>query len=609
MGSTLALEESDYICTLHRNLGVFTTRNVPLEKLFAQWFGKAKGFTKGRDRSFHFGSKEHAIIGMISHLGPQLNVGDGLALATKLNGSKKVVLAFSGDGGASEGDFHEALNIASVWNLPIIFAIENNGYGLSTPSEEQFVGESLAVRGESYGIPSRRVDGNNILEVFTAVSEAAERIRKKPHPELLEFMTFRIRGHEEASGTAYINDSLIEDWKEKDPVHCFRDYLIKTGFLSETREKEIAQELTDNIEAALKRALDSPSTLPSPEKELSDIFAPFQKPRVPQTPSPSTSSRELRFVDAVSEALYSGMTRHKDLLIMGQDIAEYGGVFKITEGFLADFGKERVRNTPLCESGILAMALGLSVEGYKSIIEMQFADFITSGFTAVVNALAKTHYRWGQHVDTVIRMPTGGSVGAGPFHSQCTEAWFHHTPGLKIAFPSNPYDAKGLLLTAIEDPNPVLFFEHKALYRGEKGEVPKEDYFIPFGRARLVETGEDLSIITYGLGVRLAGEAVRELGINADIVDLRTLCPMDYDSIRETIKKTGKVLLITEACLTGSVISDLAAWISEHCFKDLDAPVMRVGALDTPVPFAKELEKQFLPDTRLREMIVKLKNW
>ena len=451
-----------------------------------------------------------------------------------------------------------------------------------------------------------QVDGNNILEVYGAVKSTTDRIRANPHPELIEFMTFRVRGHEEASGTAYIDSGLIKDWENKDPILCFRNYLLSSGFLTEESDKELTESLNAKIETALESAFSAPEARSEPASELADVFQGFQPPEPEVVPS---SNREIRLVDSISEGLASGMRRHDNLILMGQDIAEYGGVFKITQGFLEEFGKERVRNTPLCESGILAMALGLSIEGYKSMIEMQFADFITTGFTAVVNALAKSHYRWGQNVDTVIRMPTGGAIGAGPFHSQSTESWFYHAPGLKIAFPSNAYDAKGLLLTAIEDPNPVLFFEHKALYRRAKDAVPEEDYFIPFGKARLAQEGSDISVITYGLGVQWALEISQEMGISADVIDLRTLCPIDYDSIEATVKKTGRVVLLTEATLTGSVIADLAGWISENCFEALDAPIKRVGALDTPVPFAKELENQFLPLERLRQALRETLEW
>jgi 2-oxoisovalerate dehydrogenase E1 component len=605
VGCAAALNQDEYIFTMHRNLGVFTTRGVPLDRLIAQWQGKVAGYTKGRDRSFHFGSKEDCIIGMISHLGPQLSLADGIGLAHKLSSEEKAVLAFTGEGATSEGEFHEALNVAAVWSLPVIFIIENNKYGLSTPISEQYNCENLVDRASAYGMKGIRIDGNNVLEVYQTVKTEAERIRKNPEPVLIECETFRMRGHEEASGTKYVPDELFESWEQKDPVTSFHSFLQQEDFLNEEKEKALEEKLKKEIEEAVNKGFAFDDPVAEKDKELNDVFAAFDF----QPSTPSEEKEELRLVDAVSQGLDEAMQHHQNLVLMGQDIAEYGGVFKITEGFIDKYGKERVRNTPLCESAIIGAALGLSIAGYKSMVEMQFADFVSCGFNQIVNNLAKIHYRWEQNADVVIRMPTGAGVGAGPFHSQSNEAWFTHTPGLKVVYPSSPEDAKGLLITAFEDPNPVMYFEHKGLYRAIKGNVPKGYYNIPFGKARLLREGTDASIITYGLGVHWAEKWAKSNDKKVDIIDLRTLIPLDWDTIKKSVQKTNRVLILHEDIQTGGFGGELAARIGEELFEMLDAPVLRCTSLDSPVPFASNLENQFLANDRLSAKIDKLLNY
>jgi len=597
VGATLALHPNEYIMPLHRNLGVFTSRQMPLDTLFAQLQGKESGFSRGRERSFHFGSQAHHIVGMISHLGPQLALASGTALAAKLDKQPKVSLAFTGDGGTSEGDFHEALNVAAVWELPVIFLIENNGYGLSTPSSDQFRCKSFVDKGIGYGMEALQVDGNNVLEVHRTVKELAESMRQKPRPVLLECMTFRMRGHEEASGVKYVPKELIETWAKRDPVERYEAYLMEQGILSVGIRDEFRSRHQSEIDKALKKVFAEPEVQPNWDTEYAAVYAPFNDHGTEEAPS---TTRELRFVDAVQEGLGEAMKRHDGLVLMGQDIAGYGGVFKVTEGLLDRFGPDRVRNTPLCESAIIGAALGLSIAGKKAMVEMQFADFVTAGFNQIVNNLAKIHYRWGQNADVVVRMPTGAGVGAGPFHSQSNEAWFFHTPGLKIVYPSSPADAKGLLLTAFEDPNPYLFFEHKALYRSISGPVPEEYYTIPVGKARVVRTGADATIVTYGMGVHWALEAIKELGCDVELVDLRTLLPWDQHTVLNSVRKTGRVIVVHEDCLTGGIGGEIAAVIADQAFRYLDAPVMRHGAMDTPVPFALSLEQQFLGVDRFK---------
>ena len=606
VGCSYSMEKEEYILPMHRNLGVFTTRKIPLNRLFSQFQGKLSGFTKGRDRSFHFGTQEYKLVGMISHLGPQLGIADGIALSNKIKKNNKSTLVFTGDGGASEGDFHESLNVAAVWDLPVIFCVENNQWGLSTPSEEQFRCKQFIDKGIGYGMNAIQVDGNNILEVIRTVRKINDEIRESPKPYLLELMTFRMRGHEESSGTKYYPEGLQDEWAKKDPVLNFELYLLEQGILIKESIDEIKKTFKDEIQSGFDTANAEDAIIPNIELELADIYAPFKQ----EVQKPNGPLVEKRFIDAIQDALIQSMERYPDLILMGQDIAGYGGAFKVTEGLLEKFGKERVRNTPLCESAILGASLGLSISGMKAMVEMQFADFVTCGFNQIINNLAKINWRWGQNADVVVRMPTGAGTAAGPFHSQSNEAWFFHTPGLKILYPSNPYDAKGLLNAAFEDPNPVLFFEHKGLYRSIKEEIPTDYYTVEIGKAAIVSEGKDLTIITYGAGVHWAKEALTKFPeASAEIIDLITLLPLDTESIYTAVKKTGKVIVLHEDCMMGGIGGELAALISENCFEYLDSPVIRVASLDTPVPFAVALEEQFLPKERLISAISKLLNY
>jgi 2-oxoisovalerate dehydrogenase E1 component len=590
VGVTWALEDDDYVLPMHRNLGVWTTRGVDLERLFCQLMGREGGFTKGRDRTFHFGLPEKNIVGMISHLAAMLPVASGLALAAKLRGQRRVAAAFVGEGATREGDFHEALNLASVWKLPVLFVVENNGYGLSTPTSDVIAVDDIAEAGSGYGMASVVVDGNNVLAVMEAVRNARKRALKGDGPTLLEMKTFRMRGHEEASGTKYVPKELQEKWATLDPIERFLPIAVEK--LGAKRCQSIREELISQIDELAEWALTQPEVTSSAEKEHADLFA---VSAAVETNGATGQSSEKRFIDAISDGLRSWMRDEPESVVMGQDIAEYGGVFKVTEGFLEEFGADRVRNTPIIESAAVGAAMGLALADMKAILEIQYADFISCGFNQIVNNLATTFYRWGAPVGVTIRAPFGGGIGAGPFHSQSMEAWFCHVPGLKVVIPSTPADAKGLLLSSLDDPNPVLFFEHKKLYRSIRGSVPDAPVRVPIGKARCAREGTDITIVSWGVGVHWALEAAEEWstrGVEIEVIDLRTLVPWDREAVLASVRKTSRMIILHEASRTGGFGGEIAAEVTEMAFEHLDAPPMRIGGADLPIAFSKAIEEE-----------------
>lgn len=597
VGTAFALNKDDTILPMHRNLGVWTTRGVPLRPLFCQLMGKEGGFTKGRDRTFHFGIPEYGIVGMISHLAAMLPVADGLALGAKLDGADRVAVAFTGEGATREGDFHEALSLAAVWKLPVIFIVENNGYGLSTPTNQALPETDLSKAGAGYGMVAETHDGNDVLAVIRAVRAARQRAVHGDGPTLLNLMTFRMRGHEEASGTKYVPQELMDDWAKKDPVLRLEEQM--KDVLPESKRKSVRAELTAEIDEIAEWALEQADVTSTTAVERGDVFASSNS--VVQSGSSSVepsrvggdgadASREMRFIDAVSDGLRTALREDRRTVLMGQDIAEYGGVFKVSAGFLEEFGADRIRNTPIIENGAVGAAMGLALAGWKPILEIQYFDFITCGFNQIVNNLATTHYRWGAPVNVTLRAPIGGGIGAGPFHSQSMEAWFCHTPGLKVIFPSDPADAKGLLLSAIDDPNPVLFLEHKALYRSLKGDVPEYAYRTPIGKARCVRTGTRATVVAWGAAVHWAVQVADAHHLDVEILDLRTLIPWDRDAVVASVQKTHRLLVVHEAPRTAGFGAEIAAEMTEATFEYLDAPPARIGGEDMPIPFSKSLE-------------------
>lgn len=630
----LALEPGDALCTLHRDLGAILAvyldagRIFPgfdfgavdpqkpepvaiLRRLACQLLGKGDGFSQGVERSFHYGylapDEDILHVGMISHLGSMIPVAAGCAFAFQQDGSDRVAINFIGEGGTSTGDFHEGLNMAAVWKLPLILVIENNRYAFSTPADLQYAAEKLSDRGVGYGIAAGTVDGNDPDAMAEAYDRAVARARRGDGPTLIEAMLGRMRGHSEGDDSLkVVPKEDLERYVAADPVPGYRRRILDEGVADEATVERLEQRVKDLVEEAIGQALEA--SPPTAETARRAVFAPVPEPS-PVGPSASgpvsetmlEDARESTYVEAVTRALWEEMERDEKVVLLGQDIGVFEGAFRVTRGFHERW-PHRVFDTPIAESGTIGIAVGASLLGYRPVVEMQFADFVSCGFNQLVNVAAKLFYRWQIPCPLVVRLPSGGGAGAGPFHSQNPEGWFAHTGGLKVVCPATAHDALGLLKASIRDPNPVLFFEHKFLYRRIKEKLtsaPGEtDGVGRLGEAAIRREGTDLTLVAYGASVWAALDAARELeteGISAEVVDLRTLVPFDEETVLASVKKTSRVLIVHEDQLTAGFGAEVAARVADGGFTDLDAPVRRVAYPDRPSPFAKALEQELLP--------------
>lgn len=621
----LSLQPGDVLCSLHRDMGAILSvyldpartfpgfgfgapdpaKPEPRELLFrlcCQLLGRAEGFSNGFERSFHYGYLDPAAgirhVGMISHLGAMIPVAAGVAFALKQSGSDRVAINFIGDGGTSTGDFHEGLNMAAVWKLPLILIIENNRFAFSTPVAAQYAAERLSDRGVGYGIAAETLDGNDPEAVATAMQIAVARARSGAGPTLIEAMLGRMRGHSEGDDSLkVVPEDELSVYMSEDPVPAYARRLTTDGVLAEEIGDRLAARISELVEEAVERAAESP--VPEPESALRPALAPVTEtlapPRLESSDPEAAEAPVETYVEGIHQALREEMERDDTVVLMGQDIAAFEGAFRITRGLWQRW-PDRVLDTPIAESGTLGIAAGAALLGYRPVVEMQFGDFISCGFNQLVNVIAKLYYRWQVPCPLVVRLPAGGGVGAGPFHSQNPEAWFAHVAGLKVVCPATAEDAKGLLKAAIRDPNPVVYCEHKFLYRRIKAVLPGD--VAELGRAAVRRRGEDLTLVSYGASLWTSIDAAAELardGIEAEVVDLRTLVPFDEETVLASARKTGRVVVVHEAQGTGGFGGEVAARIAEHAFAWLDAPVQRVTYPDRAVPFAKPLEQALLP--------------
>ena len=619
------------------------------ERLARQVLGRTGGFSEGIERSYHYGYFDAAAglrhVGMISHLGSMIPVAAGCAFALKKHGSDRVAINFIGEGGTSTGDFHEGLNLAAVWKLPLVLVIENNRYAFSTPSRFQYACIQLSDRGPGYGIASETVDGNDADTMAKAIARAVARARAGHGPTLLEAMVGRLRGHAEGDGSMkVVPEAELELYRAQDPVPTYGDRLEREGTLDAATRARIDARAKELVERAIDRALDAPppppetafrpvfatergaSLLVRRDDENDDTAASMRKPfdhlestqEVPllveaEEEGPTAmaafiggsggatgaaTAGEVTYLDAIHEALREEMERDEMVVLLGQDIGAFQGAFRVTRGLHA-LWPDRVLDTPISESGTLGLAAGAALLGYVPVVEMQFADFVSCGFNQIVNVLAKLFYRFERPCPVVIRLPAGGGVGAGAFHSQNPEGWFAHVAGLKVVCPATAADAKGLMKAAIRDPNPVIFCENKFLYRRVKETLPEGDLVGEIGKARVARAGDRLTLVGYGASTWTALEAAEALaaeGVEAEVIDLRTLVPFDEEMVLASVRKTGRCLVVHEAQATGGFGGEIAAVVAEKAFPWLDAPIARVAYPDRPSPYARNLEQALLPD-------------
>jgi pyruvate dehydrogenase E1 component alpha subunit len=607
VGAIAALRPDDYITSTHRGHGHAIAKGQDLRAMLAELLGKETGVCRGRGGSMHLADLERGNLGANGIVAGGIPIAVGAGLSIRMQGQDRVVLCFFGDGAANHGNFHEGLNMAAIWRLPVVFLCENNQYAMSMAVRRAMAVPRVADRAVAYGIPGETVDGMDVVAVYRAVRAAVERARRGEGPTLIEAITYRYRGHSKSDRQVYRTKDEVQAWMARDPIARLREALIARGWLSEAEAAGIEAQARQVVEEALRIAEGDPE--PRVDQLTEGVYA--EDPHMPplwirQTFGPGTAveppagTRELSYAEALREAMAQAMAADERVFLMGEDIGVYGGAFGVTQGLIERFGPERVRDTPISENTIVGAGVGAALTGMRPIVEMQFMDFVTLAMEQTVLQAAKVRYMFGgkARVPLVLRLPGGSGTGAAAQHSESLEAWFVHVPGLKVVAPATPYDAKGLLLAALADDNPVIFVEHKLLYR-TRGPVPEEPYLVPLGKAAVRRPGRHLTIVAYSIAVLRALEAAERLaaeGIEAEVIDLRTLKPYDAETVIASVKKTGKLLIVHEAPLLGGFGGELAAAVAQsEAFAYLEAPIVRLGGADVPIPYHPRLERAAVP--------------
>ncbi len=614
VGAIAALRPDDYITSTHRGHGHAIAKGQDINAMMAELLGKETGVCRGRGGSMHMADLNLGSLGANGIVSGGMPLAVGAGLSIRLQGQDKVVLCFFGDGAANTGNFHESLNMAAIWGLPVVFLCENNQYAMSMSVRKALPIERIADRAAAYGMPGQTVDGMDVLAVYEVVKEAVERARRGEGPTLIEAITYRYKGHSKSDKQVYRTKEEVQSWMKRDPIPRYRTWLIEHGYLKEEEAQALEARAQATIDQAIAYAEESPE--PDVSHLLQDVYA--DEPEVLAQPervlpawvrttfgertpiSPPEGTRELSYAEALREAMRQAMQRDARVFLMGEDIGVYGGAFGVTLGLIDEFGPDRVRDTPISENTIVGASAGAALTGMRPITEIQFMDFITLAMEQTVLQAAKIRYMFGgkASVPMVIRMPGGSGTGAAAQHSESLEAWFVNVPGLKVVAPATPYDAKGLLLAAIADNNPVIFVEHKLLYR-TKGFVPEEPYIVPLGRATVRRPGKDVTIVAYSIMVPRAMEAAQRLaeeGIEVEVIDLRTLKPFDAETVIASVKRTGRALIVHEAPLPGGFGGEVAATIVQsEAFAYLEAPVLRLAGADVPIPYNRTLERAAVP--------------
>ena len=607
VGAIAALRPDDYITSTHRGHGHAIAKGQDLRAMLAELLGKETGVCRGRGGSMHLADLERGNLGANGIVAGGIPVAVGAGLSIRMQGQDRVVLCFFGDGAANHGNFHEGLNMAAIWRLPVVFLCENNQYAMSMAVRRAMAVPRVADRAVAYGIPGETVDGMDVVAVYRAVRAAVERARRGEGPTLIEAITYRYRGHSKSDRQVYRTKDEVQAWMARDPIARLREALIARGWLSEAEAAALEERAREAVAEALRAAEGDPE--PEVAQLTEGVYAedPLFPPRwirqafgseVPVEPPAGT--RELSYAEALREAMAQAMAADERVFLMGEDIGVYGGAFGVTQGLIERFGPERVRDTPISENTIVGAGVGAALTGMRPIVEMQFMDFVTLAMEQTVLQAAKVRYMFGgkARVPLVLRLPGGSGTGAAAQHSESLEAWFVHVPGLKVVAPATPYDAKGLLLAALADDNPVIFVEHKLLYR-TRGLVPEEPYLVPLGKAAVRRPGRHLTIVAYSIAVLRALEAAERLaaeGIEAEVIDLRTLKPYDAETVIASVKKTGKLLIVHEAPLLGGFGGELAAAVAQsEAFAYLEAPIVRLGGADVPIPYHPRLERAAVP--------------